>query len=171
MDDKELKKIDREEAEEKLDDEEFERWKDLREEKLENELDQFKSKRNEENSKAMSDLIKASKDELTTTVNISGFELKALLKLDKKQRQLLQDLRKLKNQFDDIEELDEEKLKELSDKLKEFLTTITPEYSLQDWNDFEEELGVGGLNEIGGDIVEAIFEERDNKKEEIKKFR
>ena len=155
-----LIEMSRSEAEQNLDDDEFQHWKELRDAK--EHAEDYYSEREEVRETGLNLLTNRVKDELTETINVYGFELDIEVILDDKQFELIKELTKYKGMDED----DIEDTSEMKDTSAEFLASIT-EYSKDEWLKNINEMGLRGLFKVMGKVMEPIKQQS----EAIEKFR
>ena len=96
----------------------------------------------------------------------------ARLTLDREQRSLLTDLRELSpGDEDNLAEVGAGDLDELEDKMVELLSSITENYDGAAWRVFAENNGLSGLNYFGGQIIQKVRSEQQDKMDAVEKFR
>ena len=155
-----LIEMSRSEAEQKLDDDEFQHWKELRDAK--EHAEDYYSEREEVRETGLNLLTNRVKDELTETINVYGFELEIEVILDDKQFELIKELTKYKGMDED----EIEDTSEMKDTSAEFLASIT-EYSKDEWLKNINDMGLRGLFKVMEKVMEPIKQQS----EAIEKFR
>ena len=155
-----LMQMSRSEAEQKLDDDEFQHWKELRDAK--EHAEDYYSEREEVRETGLNLLTNRVKDELTETIDVYGFELEISIVLDDKQFDLIKELTK----YQGMDEEDIEDTQEMKDTSSEFLASIT-EYSKDEWLKNINDMGLRGLFKVMEKVMGPIKEQS----EAIEKFR
>ena len=155
-----LLNMNRQEAESKLSEKEFQRWKELNSAKQH--AEDFYDKREEVREQGLDILTNRVKDELTETIDVYGFELEISIVLDDEQFDLIKELTK----YQGMDEEDIEDTQEMKDTSSEFLASIT-DFSESEWRSNIDEMGLRGLFKIMEKVMEPIKEQS----EAIEKFR
>lgn len=168
--DRKLSEMNIKEANANLSDDEFNRWKLVKEQELYKQHEKNQQVISNRNEKAIDTLIKSGKKELVMTVDLFGGSYDFLVNLNQEQRQIFNKLRqkKVDSEKQDIP-LDE--MEGISELIVEFLAGISLDFNQSDFTKLLDELGFVGLYEI---FVKVMSEFKDNLRENeelIRKFR
>lgn len=150
-----LMSMDIDEAKEKLDDDEFEKWEEIHEN-----MNEAKEKMGDrQTSSGAKTMINAYNRDKKQTLELFDKEITILMTLDRKQSELLNKLSKYSNK--QLSEIDAEKHDDLIFKCASFLSEITADdkFDIGDWIEITENVGLRGSFDIIKQITDAIKEE------------
>lgn len=161
MDKKELRSMDVEEANTKLDDEEFEEWQEARKEYHLDNVEENSQKWAERDREAVQDLMDSAENSLKQRVEVlDDYELEVFLSLNQKQRDILFDIQKLSKELKK-NELNEEDANKLEEYLVQFLSEVSVNYSREHFEIVSEKMGMKTLDAIAGEIIREVHDEED----------
>ncbi len=164
--DAEMKELSLEEANSRLNDEQFERWNRLHDEKIMEQAERNEQRIEEEDNEAIDALKRSAENKLTDSIEVLGTELEVNISLNQRQKDLFQRLRELENDEDSIE-----KIGETENFIYELLGEISVNYSEDDWREKFEDVGFSGLQMIIQEIMRKYQKGFKEKNEVVKNFR
>lgn len=162
--------MDIEEANAELTDTEFEQWKKLRTKRLYREAERNQDKIIDRDEKVIDTLIKSGKDELVMSVELFGGTYDFFVNLDTEQRQIFNEIKKLKREADKNDE-ELEDVEGVGDLIIKFLASISLDFKYDDFNRVKEELGFVGLYRIFIKVMSEFKNQMESNKDLIRKFR
>lgn len=168
--DEELREMGIEEANTKLSDSDFSRWKDLREDSLYREAEENIEEMQERDESAIDTLISSAEDSLSTSIELFGNKYEFLVSLNREQRNVFKEIKQKRDEASE-EDIDLEEIDGISSLVKEFLASVSKDFGESDWDRFEGEYGFVGVYDIFVKVMRVFQEEMGEKREEIKNFR
>jgi len=166
--DEDLKKIGIEEANAKLEGNDFKRWQELRKDSLIEEAEENAEEWAERDEEAIDTLISSGRNKLRKEIEILGEKHEFLFLLNRKQRQLFQEIKKKR------EETDKENLENVEgivDSICEFLGSVSKDFDKGEWKKIDGEIGFAALYDVFISVMSEFQEEFESKKELVEKFR
>lgn len=163
LSDEELLDYSPQEARELLEDEELERYNELKHEELEKELKGYETDKKKEAGEGLSVLRDAVEQELTTTVSFGDTSIEVLVDPDINDFKEVQEIAHLEDK--EIDKLSDKEIRKIKNSTYELLGEISIKYSKEDWRNHFNDAGLISI----GYVVETIFEEIDVQMEQKKR--
>jgi len=158
MNDEQLLEHSPQEARQKFNDEQLERYNELKQQSLEEDLEQKKSEDAETAVNGLEAMRRQAEEEMT--VDVYGIEFVA--DVNPRQVKKLRKLEKFEDQSP--EELDDEEFEDVHENILELLSELSVQYELVDWQEEFGDAGIMTLAQITGNLLSKIDVEVEQKK-------
>jgi len=158
MNDEQLMEFSPQQARQQLSDEQLERYNELQEEKLSQDIEDEKEKDAETAVNGLEAMRQQAEQEMT--VSVYGIEFVA--DVNPRQVKKLKKLEKFENQSP--EDLNDKEFEDVHDNLLELLSELSINHSLEDWQENFGDAGIMTLAEITGKLLSKIDVEVEQKK-------
>ena len=158
MNDEQLLEFDEQQARQQLNDEQLERYNELKKQELEGAIEEKKEKDNEARAEGLKTLREDKEKELTVDVNGLNF----LADINDEQARKLHKLKKYRDKSE--EDLSSEQVKEIKDDLITVLSQLNQDYNENEWRNEFGDAGVFTIASLAYDVVDEINDFTDQKK-------
>jgi len=165
MNDEQLLEFSEEQARQQLNDNQLERYNELKKDRLEGAIEDQKAEDSETRTKGLQALREDKEKELTVEVNGLNF----LADINEDQARKLRKLQKYEDKTED--EIPDEDLKNIKDSLITVLADLNKDYTESEWRDEFGDAGVFTIASLAYDVVDEINEFSDQKKSMLKNGR
>ena len=161
MDDEQLLQFDEQQARQQLNDEQLERYNELKQGELKDAIEEKEEKDNEARTKGLQAVRESKESELTTQVQGLNF----LADINDKQ---VSKLRRL-SQYEDKkkEDLSDQEVAKIKDDLISLLSELNKDYTEDEWRDEFGDAGLFTIASLAYDVVDAIEEVTEEKKSSL----
>jgi len=162
--DEQLLEFTRGQAEEELTDEQMHRYNSLKAQKLQDNIDEYKGDKAEENLDGLGQIVEDVKEDMISTVNLAGNEVRVLVDPDNQEFSTIQSLRQYSELSD--KQITGDKSDEIKEKVLDLVGQFTVDYTAEEWKQSfdEQNVGVRGTIEVAEKIVSVVEEEVEQKK-------
>jgi len=161
MDDEQLLQFDEQQARQQLNDEQLERYNELKQGELKDAIEEKEEKDNEARTKGLQAVRESKESELTTQVQGLNF----LADINDKQ---VSKLRRLSQYEDKKEEnLNDQEVANIKDDLISLLSELNKDYTEDEWRDEFGDAGLFTIASLAYDVVDAIEEVTEEKKSSL----
>jgi len=162
MDDEQLLKFDEQQARQQLNDDQLERYNELKQEQLQGAIEEKKTEDNINASEGLANLREATETDLTVTVE----GIKFLADVEPSQLNKLTDVAKFEQENSDrkISELSENELENVRSNLLDVLSDLSVNHSREDWQENFGDAGLITLATITGNLLDKVESYMNQKK-------